>query len=706
MYEGFKNRLRIFEKFVFIFVFVLLLISFLTAEYTIADCLSSGSRSQQHKKRPLTIEDYYHAKSISNVSISPNGRWVVYTIRYPVERDNSNMGEIWYISTDGKSEPKRITGPHQNAERPRWTDDGVLSYRIGRETWYLNIEEPGARPFKDVSLDRVGSLSPDKKWEADVRPVKPSAKKAKYSSDFERRHEERFKGAQFDWLRFQRDGRTVPLPDPRDEVANPKREIFLKPADSGEWKQLTDLGFQAGSVSWRPDGKGLVFAANPEYRNEMSYGRTDLWEVTLDGKITRLTDDEYNNTRPVYSPDGKYIVFSKRFSSDIIINQKLDHGGPVDLYIMSPDGSGVKNLTADWDFDPGRPYWSPDSKYIYFQTGIGGSTPLCRVSVEESKVEQVTKGERRLGSMSFDREMIKMAYTVGKFESPREIYVADIDGSHERQLTHVYDDIKSEIAISPAERLLYKSYDGTEIEGWLLYPYDYDPDTGPYPMIVHSHGGPHSASGYGFNFKHQLFAAQGYFVLQTNFRGSIGYGDDFKWAIWGQWGTLDGQDVMAGIDYVIENFPVDRDRIGHTGHSYGGFMTNWLITQYPDRLAAAVAGASISNWLSDYGTADVAVTKETEFFGNPWTKESRDRLLKQSPLIYAGNAKTPTLFVHGELDNRVPYEEGEQMYFALRRNGVPAKMIKYFEVYHGGWGHWNNVHRMIHELKWFNKYLK
>jgi acetyl esterase/lipase len=302
--------------------------------------------------------------------------------------------------------------------------------------------------------------------------------------------------------------------------------------------------------------------------------------------------------------------------------------------------------------------------------------------------------------------MKKMAYTVGKFEFLPEIFVANIDGSDEKQLSMVHKTIHSEIVFSRADRLRYKSYDGTEIEGWLLFPYDYHPETNLYPMIVHSHGGPHSASGYGFNFKHQLFAASGYFVLQTNFRGSTGYGDEFKWAIWGQWGTLDGQDVMAGIDYVIEHSPVDKNRIGHTGHSYGGFMTNWLITQYPDRLAGAVAGASISNWLSDYGTADVAVTKETEFFGNPWTEESRNRLLKQSPLIYAGNVKTPTLFLHGELDNRVPYEEGEQMYFALKRNGVPAKMIKYADVYHGGWGHWNNVHRIIHELKWFNKYLK
>jgi dipeptidyl aminopeptidase/acylaminoacyl peptidase len=221
-----------------------------------------------------------------------------------------------------------------------------------------------------------------------------------------------------------------------------------------------------------------------------------------------------------------------------------------------------------------------------------------------------------------------------------------------------------------------------------------------------NHGGPHSASGYGFSFKNYLFAAHGYFVFIPNFRSSTGYGDDFKWATWGAWGDKDGQDVMAGIDRAIADYPIDPARVGHTGHSYGGFMTNWLIVQYPDRFAAAIAGAGISNWVSDYGTADIARTKETEFFGKPWEPEARERMIRQSPLTYADRARAPTLFVHGENDQRVPYEEAEQMYVALKKNGVPAKVIQYAGQSHGIRGHWNNVHRAIEELAWWETHLK
>jgi dipeptidyl aminopeptidase/acylaminoacyl peptidase len=299
-----------------------------------------------------------------------------------------------------------------------------------------------------------------------------------------------------------------------------------------------------------------------------------------------------------------------------------------------------------------------------------------------------------------------MAYTVGVHDSPGDVYVANIDGTNERRLTDVHQAIVSEVAFSKAERLRWPSYDGTSIEGWLLFPYGYDPAKGPYPLIVTSHGGPHSATGYSFDFKDQFFAANGYFVFDTNFRSSTGYGDAFKWATWGEWGRKDGEDVMSGIDYVLKRYPIDAKRVGHTGHSYGGFMTNWLITQYPDRFAAAISGAGISNWISDYGTADIYRTKETEFAGTPWDADARERMIKQSPLTYAGRVQTPTLFVHGEVDQRVPYEEGEQMYFALRRRGVPARMIQYAGQPHGIGGHWNNVHRMINELKWWDKYLK
>jgi dipeptidyl aminopeptidase/acylaminoacyl peptidase len=407
-----------------------------------------------------------------------------------------------------------------------------------------------------------------------------------------------------------------------------------------------------------------------------------------------------------FSPDGKYLSYARSFGTDMIIDQRLNHGGPRDLYVRPVSGGEPINLTAKWDLDPGETRWSPDSRYIYFTAGIGGETHVFRVSVPAGRVEQVTKGARRLNGIGYDKRMTKIVYTVGVHEAPPDVYVANIDGSGERRLTDIHSNIVHEIAFSRAERLQWPSNDGTRIEGWLLFPHGYDPARGPYPMIVTSHGGPHSATGYSFDFKDQYFAANGYFVLDTNFRGSTGYGDAFKWATWGAWGTKDGQDVMSGVDYVLKRYPVDVKRVGHTGHSYGGFMTNWLITQYPERFAAAISGAGISNWISDYGTADIYRTKETEFFGTPWEDKPREIMIKQSPLTYAGRVRTPTLFVHGEVDQRVPYEEAEQLYFALKRRGVPAKMIQYQGQPHGIGGHWNNVHRMINELAWWDRYLK
>jgi len=407
-----------------------------------------------------------------------------------------------------------------------------------------------------------------------------------------------------------------------------------------------------------------------------------------------------------FSPDGKYLCYTRSYGTDMIIEQKLNHGGPRDMFVRPLEGGEPVNLTAGWDLEPGEASWSPDSRFVYFTAAIGGEVHLFRLSVPGGKVEQVTGGERRLGNLTIDDRFTTIAYTVGLHEAPPDVYAADIDGRNERRLTDLHRGILSEVSLSKAERLRWSSYDGTPIEGWLLLPHGYHPEKGPYPLIVMSHGGPHSAVGYSFDFKKQYFAANGYFVLDTNFRSSTGYGDAFKWATWGEWGKKDGEDVMSGLDYVLKRYPIDPKRIGHTGHSYGGFMTNWLITQYPDRFAAAITGAGISNWVSDYGTADIYRTKETEFFGTPWDEAARNRMIRQSPLSFAGKVRTPTLFVHGEVDQRVPYEEGEQMYFALKRRGIPARMIQYAGQPHGIGGHWNNVHRMLNELKWWNTYLE
>jgi dipeptidyl aminopeptidase/acylaminoacyl peptidase len=553
----------------------------------------------------------------------------------------------------------------------------------------------------------VTLASPDGRWTASVRDTPPAKREVVYASEFEKRHEERFKGAQFDWLDFQRDGQPFPVPNRIDPEIAPPQEIFLTPNDVGGERQLTRLGLRPSSVAWSRDATRLAFTADSGYRDERKYGASQIYTVGLDGAVHRVTrDGDCNYSGARFSPDGRWILTTRQLSTDAVIRRKLGYGGATDLVLVPVNGGAERNLTADWDYLPAAPAWSPDGRFVYFTGGVGGAVHLFRVSPNGGPVEQVTKGERRINGLTFDRDFKRIAYTVGVIESPPEVYSANIDGSDERQLSHVHDAFREEVALGRAERLRFRSKDGTPIEGWLLYPYGYRAANGPYPLIVSNHGGPHAADGYSFDFKNQLFAANGYFVLQVNFRSSTGYGEKFLWGTWGAWGTKDGQDVMAGVDYVLARMPIDRHRVATIGHSYGGFMTNWLITQYPDRFAAAIPGAGIVNWMSDYGTADIARTKETEFFGSPWEERSRAIMIRQSPLTYAGRVKTPTLFINGEIDQRVPYSEAEQMYVALKKNGVPAKMIQYANMPHSISGSWNQVHRMINELRWLDRYLK
>jgi dipeptidyl aminopeptidase/acylaminoacyl peptidase len=653
--------------------------------------------------RALAIEDYYRIQTVANPAISPDGRWVVFTVATRIEEDNGTRTEVQLAPSDASAPPRRIVHYGKDIASPSWTEDSRLRYAADRQQWTIDPASDASVPAKATSIPSGAILSVDKKWIALLKDKPQPKTDATYASDFEKRHEERFKGVTFDWKDFQRDGQPFPAPNLR---ARPAAQLVIQPAAGGDSKLLVDSDIRPTNVAWHPNGSLLAYTADPDWRNDLKYESPDLWTVTTDGMITRVTDDGYVYGGVGFSPDGRFLSYSRRFGTDMIIQQKLNHGGSDDLFIRPVSGGEPINLTANWDLDPGPAQWSPDSRFIYFTAQTGGENHLFRVPASGGLVEQVTKGERRLTGLTIDRAFKTIAYTLGVHEAPPEVYSANIDGTNERKLTGVNRAITTEIALSKAERLRWPSLDGTRIEGWLIFPHGYDAAKGPYPLIVTSHGGPHSATGYSFDFKKQYFAANGYFVLDTNFRSSTGYGDTFKWATWGAWGNKDGEDVISGVDYVLKRYPIDAKRVGHTGHSYGGFMTNWLITQYPDKFAAAITGAGITNWVSDYGTADIYRTKETEFFGTPWDKEARERMINQSPLTFAGNVKTPTLFVHGEVDQRVPYEEGEQMYFALKRRGVPARMIQYAGQPHGIAGHWNNVHRMINELKWWEQYLK
>ena len=665
-----------------------------------------GTLAQQPARgRPLAIEDYYRLQTVGAPAIAPNGRWVVFTVSTRIEDDNSTRTETLVVPADASARPARVAHYGKDIAGASWSADSRLEYAAERERWSLDPQNLAAPPQKAAALPPGAIASPDAKWIAFAKEKAAPKVERTYASEFEKRHEERFKGVTFDWKDFQRDGAPFPAPNLR---ARPAAQLIVRSSEvgGGAEKILVDADLRPSDIVWHPNGQLLAFTADAAWREELKYGNATVWTVTTDGKVTHLTDDEYVYGDVDFSPDGRFISYARSFGTEMIIKQKLTHGGSRDLFIRPVAGGAATNLTANWDLEPNDARWSPDGRFIYFTAEIGGEQHLFRTSVPAGMVEQVTRGPRRLGAVTIDRAFKTIAYTVGVHEAPPDVFAANIDGSGERRLSDIHAGLASMVAFSKTERLKWPSVDGTEIEGWLMYPHAYGAGKGPYPLIVTSHGGPHAATGYAFDFKKQYFAANGYFVLDTNFRSSTGYGDAFKWATWGAWGAKDGEDVVSGVDYVLKRYPIDPKRVGHTGHSYGGFMTNWLITQYPDRFAAAITGAGITNWISDYGTADIYRTKETEFFGTPWDAAARERMIKQSPLTHAGNVRTPTLFVHGEVDQRVPYEEGEQMYFALKRRGIPAKMIRYADQPHGIAGHWNNVHRAMNELAWWNQYLK
>jgi dipeptidyl aminopeptidase/acylaminoacyl peptidase len=660
--------------------------------------------------RPIELGDYYRIEGAATTAISPDGRWVVFARSTINEAENQRQTELWIAPSDGSTAAAKLTPG--NASAPRWSPDGkLLAFnKSGRggggrgrggggegNEWFLHMDQKGSEPFQIPGVAGAPIFSPDNKWIAYVKRTPPAESPSEVSS-LEKQLAERFKGKTIDWVNYRMDGRGY-LPDPRDPQATPPSEVYVVARDGGTPKQLTHLGVNANGITWRPDSGAIALVADTHQRDESSYERADLWVVDLEGKIKRLTDDGFQYDSPAWSPDGKNLAFRRRQSLTTIIQSRENHGAAVDIYRMSADGGAMKNLTPDFDLIPDAPEWKGDT--IWFAAAVGGDTHLFRMPQNGSKPVQMTKGERSLGAFSFSESFERMAYVAQDPTHPAEAFSSKTDASGETRLSEFNAKFVSDVDLSAAERIHFPSKDGTMVEGWIVMPRGAKM---PCPLILSIHGGPHGAYGSHFDFEFQWLAAHGYAVLYTNPRGSTGYGEKFLWATWGGWGKLDYQDVMAGVDYALAHYPLDAKRLAVTGYSYGGFLTDWVITQ-TTRFTAAVSGAGISNWVSDYGTSDIPRTKESEFYGTAWNPEASERMRALSPITHAQNVKTPTLFVHGEADMRVPIEQAEQMYRALQKQHVPAKFIRYPGNYHGGWPPWDMVHRYYNEALWFGKYL-
>ncbi len=673
---------------------------------------------------PIELRDYYKIESVSAPEMSPDGQRIAYVRTRIVEGGNKRFSEIWVapftLDAEQSQGGKRVSEPAVYATNPQWSSDGrVLSYNVGisgggvlgNAPWFVKMDGAvDAKPYQVKGVEGTPLFSPDGKWIAFTKKV-PRPKAATERSEFDKLTDERFKGRIYDWMNIRYDGRGY-LGDSRNPDATPPVELFIIPTGGGEARQLTHGGVDVAAPAWRPDSQALAYAADLHQRDEYAYERADLWTVTLDGTTRMITkDDGWHHQSPAWSPDGRFIAALREEGLARVLAAKKNVGSPIDIYLFPVAGGEARNVTASWDDMPGPPHWSADGKWIYFQGGIKGTEHLFQIAITDGKasgkVQQVTQGDRVVLQASVAGD--HMAYISSTTDRPGEVYVASLpaDGGpprNERKVSAVNDALVASWQLGKVERIQYDSKDGTSIDGWVVLPPGYDASKGGYPLILTIHGGPHGAYTSSFAFEEQLMAAAGYIVLYTNPRGSTGYGEQFRWGTWGGWGDRDFEDVMGGVDYALKHYRGDPARLGVTGYSYGGFLTNWIIGQ-TTRFAAAVVGAGPSDWVSNYGTGDIPRTKEMEFYGRPWEENARAAMLKHSPVLYAENIRTPTLFLHGEADLRVPIAQGEEMYTALKKQRVPAKFVRYPGEYHGGWSPWDMVHRYREEMLWWKRYL-
>jgi dipeptidyl aminopeptidase/acylaminoacyl peptidase len=664
-----------------------------TVSLLILSLVSAGNLVSQ--TRGVLPQDYYRTAFLSDVQVSPTGEYVAFTLTTVVEAKNTRHREVWLqhlVNGRPVDAAFRFTGPTEESSGPRWSPDGsVLAFSSRRgddrnSVWFARVTGPGGEAFHVAGVDAMPTWSPDGKWIAFTRA--PEAEEAGSGAAAPRGggaregwispnaithtlDAKRFDGRVITSMRYKRDGVLTLLPDPS---IRQKSQLFVVPATGGEPTQLTDFafdvgggGFGGGGIAWSPDGSTIYVTGNPEQDNEYNEESTlEIYAVPRAGGEARLlTSNPGSESNPAVSPDGKWMAYTYTAS----------RGSQPEIMVVALGADGAfagqpRNLTADWDLIPGSPEWTPDGRSLRWEAGIGGNDHLFEVATRGGPVRQVTTGDRQVRSVSWSGDGKVIAYTSTDAVTPAEVFVAGWDGKNETRVTSFNDSWLAETVRMPAERLTWKVGDGTEIEGWVIKPVGYDPSR-KYPMALEIHGGPYGAFGNTFYQEFHVLSAAGMFVLYTNPRGSTGYGQKYEWATQGAWGIVDSADYLRGVDAALAKYPsIDGARLGVTGGSYGGYMTNWLS-----------ATRSITSWESWYYDSDAQGLTEYAFGGTPY--EQPDVYRRLSPINYVKNVKAATLIIHSENDFRVPISDGEQWFMALKKMKVPVEFVRYPRSSHG-----------------------
>jgi len=624
-------------------------------------------------------------KAVGTPRVSPDGKKMVYTVNEAVmTADKSEfVTQIWMADLATKQNIQ-LTFGDKSSTNPKWSPDGnwiafTSNRKDNRNNLYVLSTSGGeAEPLTDLKSS-INNFA----WSPDGRSI------AFTMTDPKTEEEEKNDKGKNDWRWIDENvklSRLYVLLIQKD--ANGKREP----------RKLTTANYQVDDFDWSSDGSRIAFGhVKSPLANDWTTSDVSIVEVAT-ANVTDLATSPAAESSPLYSPDGKSIAI---LASDN--PPRWAQSGVIQIFPAS--GGQPKTLVGSFDAQPGIAGWSADGKRIYFSEAKGTGTQIYSLDINANRIDEIKTTAAVISAISLNRAGTTFGLVRQTPDTPADAFIASVNDFSPVQITHVNADLKIP-PVGRTEVVTWKSKDGKQIEGLLTYPANYQ--TGKrVPLILNVHGGPAGVfqqtfiGGRGV-YPLATFSAHGYAILRPNPRGSSGYGTDFRRANLRDWGVGDYQDLMTGVDRVIEMGVADPDRLGVMGWSYGGFMTSWIVTQ-TSRFKVASAGAPVTNLMSFNGTADIPSFIPDYFGGQFW--EVMDLYQKHSPMFNVKAVTTPTMIQHGEADIRVPISQGYEFYNALKVKGVPTRMIVLPRQPHGPNEPKMQLAAMKANLEWFEKYL-
>ena len=645
--------------------------------------------------------DVFELEHVRDPQISPDGSMVVYRrMGFDIMKDRA-VGQLWMMDTEGTNHMK-LTSRDVSESSARWSPSGDRIAFVSRGEAGSEIFVYWVESGKMARLTHLENSPSNLAWSSDGQSI-AFTMKVNAAPPVIAKMPAKPKGAKWaskpritDRLKHEADGRGYLSPG--------FTHIFVVPAEGGTARQLSSGDFNhGGGLSWSPDGAYIYFSANRNENWEYDFRNSEVYRLGVaDGEIIALTDRQGPDNSPAVSPDGKTIAYRS-------YEDKVQAYQVTDLYLMDADGGNQRSISTELDRTVGSMKWSADGKGLYITYDDWGDTKIAYLS---------TSGELRdvaanLGGTSIGRpypggsfslsDNGRIAFTHTSTSEPAALAVVPTSGGTPEVLSSLNADLLAHRELGVVEEVRYQSsFDQRPIQGWIVKPPNYDPEK-KYPLLVENHGGPILNYGARFSAEMQLYAAAGYLVFYPNPRGSTGYGEEFANLLYHNYPGEDYQDVMDGVDYLLEQGLVDEEHLYVTGGSAGGIMTAWIIGKN-NRFRAAVVAKPVVNWISKtlvadnyYGYANYRIK------GQPW--ENVEDYWRFSPLSLVENVETPTMVMVGMNDLRTPPSESKQLYHALKLRKVETVLVEIPEASHGIAARPSNlITKIAHTLAWFEKY--